>query len=378
MIFYARNDSGISLASLEDAKKAGTIAVVRDDARHQFLVAQNVSPIALYPDDESCVRALMSGESQLWLGSGGEVASRTIAQAGYRADDVRPLYTVLKSELFIAFNNQTSPERVMAWQVALDALKKEGTYGAILARYGLAGPPAGRTPAVSGAPCFSPEAASSVLMALADSRLLDTATSLEVLAMTSEAKEGDWDQIRPLLIGLEQRSGKARFWYALPDGSYYTTVDNLTTANLASRPYFPGVLAGNTSIGSVVVSHSTGRSTGIVAVPIFDATGNVTDVLGSSVYLDSLSADLSRSLPLPEAMYFFALDRDGLTALHTRSEQIGRQMTTQGTPAEIEAVRAILAQDEGQVTYLSEGVQQTVTFRTSPVTGWTYAISVEG
>jgi hypothetical protein len=115
-----------------------------------------------------------------------------------------------------------------------------------------------------------------------------------------------------------------------------------------------------------------------VAVPIFDTTGNVTGVLGSSVYLDSLSADLSRSLPLPGTMYFFALDSDGLTALHSRSEQIGRQATAQGTPVEIEAVRTIMARNEGQVTFSSAGVEQTVFFRTSPVTGWKYAIGVEG
>jgi hypothetical protein len=77
-------------------------------------------------------------------------------------------------------------------------------------------------------------------------------------------------------------------------------------------------------------------------------------------------------------MYFFALDRDGLTALHSRSEQIGRQSTVQGTPAEREAVRAIMAKDEGEVTFASEGVQQTVIFRTSPLTGWKYGIGMEG
>jgi len=378
IIFYARNDSGISLSSIEDAKKAGTIAVVRDDARHQYLLARNVSNFALYPDDESCVKALMSGECQLWLGSGG-AASQTIAQADYQSGDIRPLYIVQKSELYIAFNNQTSSEIVATWQDALDAMKRDGTFGAILARYDLAEPPAETgTPSVSSTPCISLEAAPSVLMALVDSRLLDIATSLEVLAMTSEAKAGDWEQIRPLLIGLEERSAHARFWYALPDGSYYTTVDNLTTANLANRPYFPGVLAGNTSIGYVVVSYSTGRTTGIIAVPIFDDNKTVAGVLGSSVYLDSLSADLTKALPLSGNMYFFALERDGLTTLHSRSEQIGRQSTVQGTPAEIEAIRAIMAKDEGQVTFSSEGVQQTVIFRTSPLTGWRYAIGSEG
>jgi ABC-type amino acid transport substrate-binding protein len=377
IIFYTRNNSGISISSLEEVKKAGTIAVVRDDARHQYLVARNVSNFALYPDDESCVRALISGECQLWLGSG-VTASQTIAQADYQPEDVRPLYTVQTSELYIAFNNQTSPEIVATWQDALDAMKEDGTYEAILARHGLAEPPAAGIPAVAGAPCISRESTPSVLMALSDSQFLGIATSLEVLAMTSEAKAGDWEQIRPLLIGLEQRSGPARFWYALPDGSYYTTVDNLTTANLASRPYFPGVLAGNTSIGYVVVSHSTGRTTGIIAIPIFDNNETVTGVFGASVYLDSLSADLTRVLPLPGTMYFFALDRDGLTALHSRSEQIGRQSTVQGTPAEREAVRAIMAKDEGEVTFASEGVQQTVIFRTSPLTGWKYGIGMEG
>jgi ABC-type amino acid transport substrate-binding protein len=377
MTFFARNDSGISLSSLEEAKKAGTIAVVRDNARHQYLVTRNVSNVALYPDDESCVRALMSGESKLWLGSAVS-ANQTIVQAGYLPDDVRPLYTVQTSELYIAFNNQTSPETIAAWQDALDAMKRDGTYQAILAQYGLAGAAGAGAPAVSGAPGISVEDVLTVLMALADSRLSGIATSLEVLAMTSEAKSGDWEQIRPLLVALEERSPPARFWYALPDGSYYTTVDNFTTGNLASRSYFPGVLAGNTSVGSVVVSLSTGRTTGIVAVPVFGEENTVTGVLGSSVYLDSLSAELSRDLPLPGTMYFVAFDRDGLTALHSRIEQIGRQATVQGTPGEIEAVRAIMASDEGQVTFTSEGVQQTIIFRTSPLTGWIYGIGVAG
>ncbi|HSQ93631.1 MAG TPA: hypothetical protein VLL74_04995, partial [Methanoregula sp.] len=77
-------------------------------------------------------------------------------------------------------------------------------------------------------------------------------------------------------------------------------------------------------------------------------------------------------------LYFVAFDRDGLTVLHSRPEQIGRQATVQGTPGEIEAVRAITASDEGQVTFTSGGVQQTIIYRTSPLTGWKYGIGIEG
>lgn len=375
LTFFARNDAGISLSSLEDAKKAGTIAVVRDDARHQYLVACNVSDLALYPDDESCVRALMAGDVRLWLGSAVS-ADQTIARAGFLSGDLRPLYQVQQLELFIGFNNETSLETIAAWQDTLDSMKRDGTFGTILARYDLA-KPSGVTDD-SSAPGIRLADVPMVFMALADSQFSGIATSLEVLAMTSDVKSGDWEQIRPLLIALEERFPLARFWYALPDGSYYTTVDNLTTGNLASRAYFPGVLAGNTSVGPVVVSLSTGRKTGIVAVPISGEMSMVTGVLGSSVYLDSLSADLGWDLSVPGTMYFVAYDRDGLTALHSRPEQIGRQATVQGTPQEIEAVRTIMALDEGQVPFTSGGMQQTIIFRTSPLTGWKYGIGVEG
>jgi hypothetical protein len=123
---------------------------------------------------------------------------------------------------------------------------------------------------------------------------------------------------------------------------------------------------------------NSGRTTGIIAVPIFDEENTVTAVLGASVYLDSLSTNLIRDLPLPGTMYFVAYDRDGLIAVHSRIEQISRQATVQGTPDEIEAVRTIMAIEEGQVTFSSGGGQQTIVFRTSPLTGWKYGIGVKG
>jgi hypothetical protein len=128
----------------------------------------------------------------------------------------------------------------------------------------------------------------------------------------------------------------------------------------------------------VVVSHSTGRTTGIIAVPVIEEMTRVTGVLGASVYLDTLSADLNRDIPLPATMYFLALDRDGLVSLHSRSEKIGRQATVQGTPDEIEAVRTMMTKEGGEVTFTSGGVHQTIIFRTSPFSGWKYGIGVEG
>ena len=41
-MLYARNGSGLQINSLEAAKKAGRIGVVKDDVRHQFLLENHV------------------------------------------------------------------------------------------------------------------------------------------------------------------------------------------------------------------------------------------------------------------------------------------------------------------------------------------------
>ena len=368
-VFYARNGSGISIESLEAAKKAGTIGVARDNARHQFLQENNVQDLALYPDDVSCVRALIDGDIALWLGSS-DIAPGIVEKAGYVYADVEAVYPVKTVELFIAFNNQTSAELVAAWQETLDAMKKDGTYDAIMARYfgsteTTAGP--------SGDMAVGGDFALSALMALTDLRLSGTARTLEVLALTGEVQSGEWERIRPLLVELEQGKRAARFWYARPDGSYYTTVDNLTTGNLLDRPYFPGVLAGNTSVGTVVVSHSTGRTTAIVAVPV-KAGDSVTGVLGASVYSEELSRDLSEALPLPGDMFFFALDGAGMYVLNSEEQRIGQDPVRQGTPPVAQAFGSLMEQDSGEIRYVSEGKTHTVLFDQSPLTGWRFGV----
>jgi ABC-type amino acid transport substrate-binding protein len=369
-VFYARNDTTIAVPSLEAIKKDGTVAVVKDDARYQYLISQNVTNLTLYPDDESCLRALMDGDVALWLGSSAS-SLQIISDAGYGPGDLIPVYIVSGTELFLAFNHQTSPEVIASWQDALDNMKQDGAFAAIMEKYGLE-----VSQVASGITGGDSRIILSAVMALTDQRLSGLANSLELLALTDEAKSGDWDQIRPLLLALEERTGDARLWYALPDGSYYTTVDNLTTANLASRPYFPGVLAGNTSIGSVVVSHSTGRTTGIVAVPIKD-DGKVSGILGGSVYLDTLSDELAQTLGLPAGTTFFALDQNGTFALNSQTTRIGQQPSLQGTPAETGAFRSMLANESGELSYVSGGSQHTVVFRTSPLTGWRFGVDTE-
>lgn len=88
-VFYALNNSNLSINSLEDAKKISAIGVVQDDARHQFLEKNNVTNLKLYPSDAECYRALKSGDVDLVVGS-----SETMVQMARQADvdpsDLKP------------------------------------------------------------------------------------------------------------------------------------------------------------------------------------------------------------------------------------------------------------------------------------------------
>jgi len=67
--FYALHGSDVVIRSLEDAKTVAAIGVVKDDARHQMLVQNNVTNLKLYPTDVECYKALSSGEVELVMGS---------------------------------------------------------------------------------------------------------------------------------------------------------------------------------------------------------------------------------------------------------------------------------------------------------------------
>ncbi|WP_301664293.1 transporter substrate-binding domain-containing protein [Methanoculleus frigidifontis] len=371
-VFYAKNGSAISAVSLDAVRKAGAVGVVQDDVRHQYLVENGVTNLALYADDTAAVRALMNGTVDLWLGSS-NTASETALAAGIDPASLMPVYPVKEDELYIAFNNRTPAAVVEAWQATLSAMKRDGSYDAILAEYQGEKTGTGNLPAYSGTLEVPGEVVLASMIAYTDQRLSCIARVFEALATTDEVRSADWERIAPLLSEAEKVDSSARLWYSLPNGTYYTTVDGLAASNLMSRPYFPDVLAGNVSIGTVVVSHSTGRSTAIVAVPVVEE-GAVTGVLGASVYLDEFSVEMREALDIHEPFFFFALDLQGAYALHAEEARISQSSAQEDSASAAEAMATIRAENEGTVTYTSEGEQRQVIFATSPLTGWRFGL----
>jgi hypothetical protein len=213
------------------------------------------------------------------------------------------------------------------------------------------------------------------LMSLGDTHLQKVADSLKTLADTDEARAADWEKIKGLLDQTARRNVPAVAWFALPDGTYWTVEQGRIAQTLADRPYFPRLLAGETVMGDLVISRSTGKCVAVVAVPIV-RDGSVVGVLGSSIYLDRLSGIINKEMSLDNTMIFYSFDAQPLVALVWDPQLVFLEPMKEKNESLKGAFKEMLAKGQGTVTYEYRGRMRTVIYRKSPVTKWWYAFGI--
>jgi hypothetical protein len=214
------------------------------------------------------------------------------------------------------------------------------------------------------------------LMALSDAHLRKLADAMSVLATTDAARSAEWARIRGPLAELAGTTVPALNWFALADGSYWSLQDGQASGNLSDRPYWSRLMAGQTTIGDLVVSRETGRSVAIVAVPVHGSDNAVIGVVGASVHLDSLGGLIRDDMRLESHHLFYSLDAEPLVGLHVDPQTIFLRPLEEGDPDVERAIREILSRKEGMVSYSFRGTRRTVLFVRSPVTGWWYVFGV--
>jgi len=158
-------------------------------------------------------------------------------------------------------------------------------------------------------------------VALTEAHVEGLVTSMQVMALTDEVKSADWDTMEPLLAEFKDNSIPLVAWFALPDASYYTVDSGLASGNLSDRVYFPKVMSGEIAIGDLIVSKSTGIKSTVAVVPVKDGN-DVIGALGASIYLDELSQSIVTDLGLSDDMVFYAVNADGMIALHSDADMI--------------------------------------------------------
>jgi hypothetical protein len=206
-----------------------------------------------------------------------------------------------------------------------------------------------------------------------ESILLNSLNSLNLIASTNEAKEGDWTGIKKYLE-LLNRNLPAVYFYVLPDGNYYSLDLDYTNLNLYDREYFASLFAGNPVKGYPIFSRSSGKKSALMAVPII-IDGKVTGALGSSVFLDELNERLNGEFALPETYTWFVLNAEGLTMLDADKDNIFMNPLQQGSESLKTEVTKMLKKQSGTIELDIGGIHRKALFQKLSELDWWFVIT---
>jgi uncharacterized protein (TIGR02246 family) len=210
--------------------------------------------------------------------------------------------------------------------------------------------------------------------ALAEWRLRDVANMLSLIADTDQVKTGVWENMTGILRSLDATDIPANaIWFVRPDGFYYTVELGYTGLNLSDRSYFPSLMAGQRVLGALVISRSTGQRSVIIAEPVRVAN-QVIGGVGVSYSVDQLSLEIDRTMQLPPAVVFYALDMNGQTSLHRDPTLMFEYPSDMGSDTLNFAVARMLSETSGTVEYVFRGIHRTVLFERRAVLGWVFAL----
>ncbi len=131
---FALKGSGIEIANLDQARKAGTIATVTKYYSEQMLAEEDFTDTESCPDRATSLRRLLDGKVPLVVASNTEMPA-ALEATGAPADAVKNAFTLSTDLVYIAFSQGTPPAIVARWQQALDAMKRDGTFARIYARW---------------------------------------------------------------------------------------------------------------------------------------------------------------------------------------------------------------------------------------------------
>ena len=168
--------------------------------------------------------------------------------------------------------------------------------------------------------CLDAAYGAGAVATLADTLVGGLMDAMQTMTATSELRSGVWETMKPL-IGQFEMSTRLTYnaWFLRPDGTYFKVATGLASANLSDRSYFAPVMAGEATMGDLVVSRSTGRKSMILTSPI-ERDGQIIGALGVTLYLAEFSERLLGCLALPEGVGLYAASSDGRITVHANPE----------------------------------------------------------
>ena len=124
-VLYAKEGSGLTINSLDDARNLSSIGVYRNSGPHQMLIANDFSNLDLSDDNVQLLRKLLVGRLDAVLIN--QVAmAQLLKELGKTMADVEPLLTARTLSLYAAFSLGTDPAIVESWRKIFHDLDQEG------------------------------------------------------------------------------------------------------------------------------------------------------------------------------------------------------------------------------------------------------------
>jgi len=133
-MFYSNSFSEVALTSIDDAKKAGKIGVVKDYAITQYLIQEGFTNLIYCTDNVDAFDKLLKGQIDLFPSDKitAEAALEVLGKSIYSVTSGLVIRTDL---VYFAFNKNVPDDVVADFQQEIDRLKENGTLKALTQLY---------------------------------------------------------------------------------------------------------------------------------------------------------------------------------------------------------------------------------------------------
>ncbi|WP_028535623.1 substrate-binding periplasmic protein [Paludibacterium yongneupense] len=126
-LLYVRRDSKRAINTLDDARKLNGIAVMADDSKTQFLESQHFTNLNVSTSWGVLYHKVQAGRMDALADTNLDFPIKARAE-GFNPVELKPVFELFETDLYIGFSKSTPPDIVHNWQVALDSIKRDGTF----------------------------------------------------------------------------------------------------------------------------------------------------------------------------------------------------------------------------------------------------------
>ncbi len=132
--FYVKTGSGVSIATVDEARSLNAIGTVSSWFSDQYLRELGFNNLVSHEDPAVMVELLMNNQVDAIVCTNVTI-TEILREAGYAYEMIQPTADLLSSDYYIAFSRDTDEHTLTQWQSALDAAKSDGTYEAIVNKW---------------------------------------------------------------------------------------------------------------------------------------------------------------------------------------------------------------------------------------------------